>query len=64
VEVIISPSETLNDTHSDKNPSNEHQNSSINENSEHNDDNAGLVLQEINSAKYYFKIEINFIIKT
>ncbi|XP_011265654.1 aprataxin and PNK-like factor isoform X1 [Camponotus floridanus] len=53
VEVIISPNETLNDTHSDKNPSNEHQNSSINENSEHNDDNddnASLVLQEVNSA--------------
>lgn len=50
---IISPSETLNDMLSDKDPSNEHQNSSINENSEHNDD-AASVLQEIYSARYYF----------
>ncbi|CAL1687189.1 unnamed protein product [Lasius platythorax] len=49
VEAIISPSETLNDMLSDKDPSNEHQNSSINENSEHNDD-AASVLQEIYSA--------------
>lgn len=53
VEAIISPSETLNDMLSDKDPSNEHQNSSINENSEHNDD-AASVLQEIYSARYYF----------
>lgn len=50
VEAIISPSETLKDMLSDKNASNEHQNSSINgKNSEHNDDTAS-VSQETYSA--------------
>ncbi|KAM0732162.1 Aprataxin and PNK-like factor [Formica fusca] len=49
VEVIVSPSEILNDMLNDKDPLNEHQNSSVNENSEPNDDTAP-VLQETYSA--------------
>lgn len=49
VDIIVSPSETLNDMLSDKDPSNEHQKSSINENSEQKDDTA-TVLQKIYSA--------------
>lgn len=59
VEVIVSPSEILNDMLNDKDPLNEHQNSSVNENSEPNDDTAP-VLQEIYSARCYFKIQNQF----
>lgn len=63
VEIIVSPSETSNDMLSDKDPLNEHQNSSINENSEPNDtapDDTVPILQEINSTRYYFKIQNQF----